>query len=492
MVGYEIMLCFFVSMVASTEVDVLVLGAGYSGLGAALYLEKNNNKNFLVLEANDYIGGRVKNVMIDNASVPLGSGWIHKADENHTVYQLAKKYNLKMERDAYQYADVTFRNGETGEIYPKAYVTSRANYVVSKAREMDTKLEERLESGRYDIDVATGLRWAGYERNGSLDKAIEYFMFDFENGIENGRISATAYGYTGSGEDYIVNDKRGFNYPMMQEIKPIQNKILLNKIITKVKKENGKHTVYVKDGSSYTAKQVLVTFSSGVLNNKVVKFDPPLPSWKTEALAMAPMNDYCKIFLKFKNKFWDNSTYFMLVTKFQGRYMHWQNIDDVFNVTNWVMATLTGAVCRESHKYTDDEIKQQVYDVLNKAFKNASMPIEIVRNNWGENDRFLGAYSYQVAGINEDDYLALEHPVNQTLWFTGEYTGRYEFGYAHGAYSLGGNMAAEMGRCMNLGFCPKNEPKRTLMKEKCVKSSSVKCSSLIFLTIMSLFVYTFL
>ena len=84
----------------------------------------------------------------------------------------------------------------------------------------------------------------------------------------------------------------------------------------------------------------------------------------------------------------------------------------------------------------------------------------------------MGAYSYQVAGIQEDDYLALDHPVNKSLWFTGEYTGHLNFGYAHEAYKLGGDVAVKIMNCMKENKCHPLLPKVTAKKTKQCKVNS--------------------
>ena len=78
-------------------------------LGAAKYFYDHNMKNFLVLEGNDYIGGRMKNQMFGDASVALGAGWIHLAEENHIFVKLAKQYNLTRKLDNYNISGVVVR-----------------------------------------------------------------------------------------------------------------------------------------------------------------------------------------------------------------------------------------------------------------------------------------------------------------------------------------------------------------------------------------------
>jgi len=62
------------------EVDVVVIGAGCAGLECAQQLYNNGFEKVVVLEAQDYIGGRMKTILLDgDESKPLeiGANWIH-------------------------------------------------------------------------------------------------------------------------------------------------------------------------------------------------------------------------------------------------------------------------------------------------------------------------------------------------------------------------------------------------------------------------------
>ena len=74
----------------------------------------------------------------------------------------------------------------------------------------------------------------------------------------------------------------------------------------------------------------------------------------------------------------------------------------------------------------------------------------------------MGAYSVPSTGINEDDYRALDHPVNASLWFAGEYKGQKEFGYAHKALEIGSKEADLILKCLRLYYCPETRPVRKI------------------------------
>lgn len=74
--------------------DVIIVGAGFSGLASGKKLFEHN-KNFLIIEANDTIAGRVNNYLTqDGTLLELGGQWI---GSDHTeMRELVKKYHLKL------------------------------------------------------------------------------------------------------------------------------------------------------------------------------------------------------------------------------------------------------------------------------------------------------------------------------------------------------------------------------------------------------------
>ena len=163
---------------------------------------------------------------------------------------------------------------------------------------------------------------------------------------------------------------------MVEDATPYKDKILIKQEVVKVQKMDNTFYVQVKNGTNYSARHVLVAFSSGVLNARVVKFEPDLPQWKYAALTLAPMNHFCKIFLLFDESFWNNKDYIIAVPKLRGWYMIWQNLYRFFGEKgkNILMSTLAGDRCIDSLRKTDDEVKTETYEVLKKAYPGATMP----------------------------------------------------------------------------------------------------------------------
>ncbi|KAI5298423.1 hypothetical protein KEM55_003414, partial [Ascosphaera atra] len=63
--------------------------------------------------------------------------------------------------------------------------------------------------------------------------------------------------------------------------------------------------VLCEDGTVIRADKILVTAPLGVLKNGSIKFNPPLPDWKTDAIQSLGYGNMNKVILVFEKSFWD-------------------------------------------------------------------------------------------------------------------------------------------------------------------------------------------
>ena len=169
-------------------------------------------------------------------------------------------------------------------------------------------LAKRMKKNKeMDIPLKTAFQIVGWNPKTPLQKALDFYLADFENEAPPKELSTFLTGFTGEGTDEIVTDQRGYAYVLRQHAKQFTSKVLLNTVVKKIDYDENKVTVKTADGKKYKGNYAFVTFSTGVLASSNVLFNPPLPAWKMKAVHMLPMNYYTKIFLKFPTKFWDNN-----------------------------------------------------------------------------------------------------------------------------------------------------------------------------------------
>lgn len=99
----SLILCFhFTNLHAATiKTKVLVLGAGAAGVGFANRLLEKGQTDFIVLEAQNVIGGRIRDTKFGNLTIQEGAGWIHSTGSDNLFSVLKTKMGLKTVPDNY-------------------------------------------------------------------------------------------------------------------------------------------------------------------------------------------------------------------------------------------------------------------------------------------------------------------------------------------------------------------------------------------------------
>lgn len=89
------------NIVSTKHVKVLILGAGAAGIKAAETLHGKGETDFLVLEGNNYIGGRIQDGTFEQKKISLGSSSINGIGDKNPIWKLAKKLNMSMYANNY-------------------------------------------------------------------------------------------------------------------------------------------------------------------------------------------------------------------------------------------------------------------------------------------------------------------------------------------------------------------------------------------------------
>ena len=86
------------SVSESKHHKVLILGGGVTGVIAARTLHQNGIDDFLIVDALDELGGRMKSHMFAGKTIELGANWIQgtQTEGRHAnpIFELAKKHNI--------------------------------------------------------------------------------------------------------------------------------------------------------------------------------------------------------------------------------------------------------------------------------------------------------------------------------------------------------------------------------------------------------------
>ncbi|XP_033123897.1 uncharacterized protein LOC117122435 [Anneissia japonica] len=461
------MSCWKCSGLATNEpVSVLIVGAGAAGLQAAQTLVDNGVEDFLIIEAADYIGGRVRDVEFGGIRVELGAHWAQPV--GGAVQE--KVWELGMETHQSDWFSIVVYDstghivtGEALPVFDKVFDSINAAFNIA---------DELWELNDPDMSLRAGLRSVGWLPKTDIENTLEWSYLDFENGEDSEFASLKIHSYIR--DEYnkrvpddqkatLVIDQRGYKYlfkatmPFLSDYE-LRAKILLNRKVTTIDQSSGNEVVVTCDnGEVFRASRVLVTVSCTVLQNKGIEIKPELPGWKKRTINRFRMADYSKIYIKFPIKFWGNREIIMRTSSHRGRYPLFTNLEaeGMYPAgSNILMAELTGDEARRVEALSDEEIQVEVVTVLRQIFGyyNVPDPIDILVSRWSMNPLTLGAFSIWTPEMEEECFEKMMSRVGN-IFFGGEYTSE-DNGYVQGALDSGQREGKKIAQCLNGGSCP--------------------------------------
>ncbi|KAB2594762.1 polyamine oxidase 1 [Pyrus ussuriensis x Pyrus communis] len=199
-------------------------------------------------------------------------------------------------------------------------------------------------------------------------------------------------------------------------------------------------TVMTEDGCIFQANYMILSVSIGVLQSDLIAFNPPLPRWKTEAIAKCDVIVYTKIFLKFPYKFWPcgpGKEFFLYAHDRRGYYTFWQHMENAYPGSNMLVVTLTNEESKRVEAQSDEETLKEAMGALTDMFgPNIPEATDILVPRWWNNRFQRGSYSNYPLVSNDHFVHDIKNPVGR-IFFTGEHTSEKFSGYVHGGHLAG-------------------------------------------------------
>ncbi|KAI0776570.1 amine oxidase [Trametes elegans] len=450
------------------DAKVLILGGGVAGVIAARTLHEHGIDDFIIVEARPELGGRMMShgfgVKNNRWKVEVGANWVQGTQTGNgpanPIWTLAKKHNISLHSSDY-FGSVAMYNASGPTDFQATFQEAIGNF-----DKLTSSAGARVPHRLVDMTARSGYSLVGARPVSPHAMASEYYQFDWEFGTTPEETSwlASAWAHnntfrTFSRENMLSVDQRGFKAliqgeaDMFLEARQLRLDARVATIHTSV---NGV-VVTLKDGTRLAADHALCTFSLGVLQHDDVQFVPRLPTWKQEAIHSMAMGTYTKIFLQFTKKFWFDTEMALYADDERGRYPVWQSLDDgtFFPGSGILFVTVTGAFSRRIESMSDAAVKAEILSVLQSMFPNTSIPapLDFYFHRWHSDPLFRGSYSNWPANFLSEHQSNLRANVDERLWFAGEATSKKHFGFLHGAYTEGRDIALALVGCMQGKGC---------------------------------------
>lgn len=237
------------------------------------------------------------------------------------------------------------------------------------------------------------------------------------------------YGGFGGPHCFVVG---GYDQPFKYISQLLDVKIgeEVSQIIVNDSKEKRGVMVHTKSGRKVDCDAVVVTVPLGVLKQHSIKFIPDLPQWKRDSIDRLGFGKLDKVFLQFKEVFWDDSVDFFGAAKGMTEssrgccFMFW-NIHR-FSGTPILAALISGKAAHVNESTPDGDLKDVAIATLKSVFKDSEIPNPVAYHvtRWASDPQASGSYSYVSVGSSGNDYDLLARPVGRKLFFAGEHTCR--------------------------------------------------------------------
>ncbi|XP_069473044.1 peroxisomal N(1)-acetyl-spermine/spermidine oxidase-like [Ambystoma mexicanum] len=477
----------------SSEPHVVVVGAGFAGLGAATTLVKNGLKNVLILEAMDHAGGRTHTVQpIGPNIIEMGATWIHGQKDN-PLYQMAKSQGLLAEEGfrmvscqpgAVSSGDYFFT--EHGERLPKEKVEKVSTFfaaLISRIMVQGTEADydswslgdfldqEFLTSGVSELGAADSVfEWC--KRMECVDEACNS-MYEFslsQLGLYT-RLEGPFFNCLGSKGYQAVVDHLVAALPpnTLRQEKPVK---CIQWTGSSEKVEEAPHhpvTVLCDDGEEFVADHAIVTVSLGYLKERAqTMFEPHLPQGKLEAIARLGFGTVAKIFLEFEDPFWpedcmgiqllwergpENKDVYDGNKQNEGWKREWfkkiGGFDRLARHQSVLCGWITGLAAEHMETLPETEVGDTCIRLLREFTGwEVTKLRSVTRSTWKSNPYIRGSYTNIPVGVDAvKEQTALAEPLPSThhinnlrplqVLFAGEATHINFYTTTHGAYLSG-------------------------------------------------------
>ncbi len=410
-----------------------IIGAGVSGLNAALLLHNLDKYEIEILEAADDIGGRV----------------LSKEDKDFSL----KSIELG--------ADTVFGNDNAWYNIVKGFRPAEINQNAVNAYIFDNKvqLESQMQTNS-DFVIAKNTISDAINYMQSADVTLEQFMFSkgvpeavkfvFKNAIEyHAGSSINEVAIKGFVEDnalkitskqYVVVGQ-SLTDILKLNFAPVLPKVSTNCVVNEINYIGDEIQVSTSKGEKKYDK-LIITVPLAILKAGDIKFEPALPEGKKASMDLMDTGAGIKVILKIgQDKFWPDGG-----TNLYSNIVMNNNADlGMFRISNentvsktYLLTTLIkGKDAELMENMSDDEIIQNIKSNLDRGLPGLNASAQVLTwkiQRWTKLPFSKGTVSYLKKGGSQNNRRELAKNIDNKLFFAGEATNfEGKSGTVHGA-----------------------------------------------------------
>ena len=390
--------------------DILVIGAGASGLMAAKELSAKGKK-VIVLEARNRAGGRINTLPQKHfsQSAEAGAEFVH--GNLPVTLQLLKEYNMQYTK--LEGKMVRKKNGKWQDTEDEI--------------EGWDEMMQQMSAIKEDITLSDFLNtFFNEEKYTKLRQSAIQFAQGFDVADEN-KASVIALRNEWQHEEEALYRIPGGYMQLIDALTMTCLKqhceIHFSEVVNKVAWNKNKVAVSTTNNEQFSAEKIIITVPISMLQNEgVIAFIPAIPD-KISAAKEIGFGGVIKILIQFEEAFWQeiqqNALFFFSEEEIPTWWTQYPAKNNL--LTGW----MGGPKAFTMQDYSPEQIMDIALQSLATMFNKKLPPVTAwYVANWQKEPYTLGAYSYNTIQSAKAKAM-LKRPVEDTLYFAGEaiYTG---------------------------------------------------------------------
>jgi monoamine oxidase len=411
----------------SETVDVVVVGAGLSGLNAARLL-RAAGRSVVVLEARERPGGRMYGFDVDGRSIQIGGRWIGPGQDR--VKSLAKEFAIEAaEHDGFEGA-ASIIGGTEASLLALARriealaetVPLEAPWTTPNAQVLDSQTLATWLAANAPADLATAM---GASLTAFLPEPQDISLLHtlFYTKSNGGLVGILGLDGKAHDNGQFVGGAHQLTDALYREL---EDHVRLDAPVWKIAQDQDRVQVYTADGVVNAASVIVAV--PPVLAGRI-QYDPPMPPDRDYLTQRMPIRGKIAVALLYSEPFWRSGSDTTLVA--DEDVLLWDEGGDHRPVV--IAGLVSIARSRELAGLDPATRKETILRYAARHFGDrATRPSDYYEVNWAAEAWSRGCNSFMTTGVWTAWGYSLREPVGRIHW-AGAETSSYFVGQMEGA-----------------------------------------------------------